>query len=441
MPEVAETQFGSTDEIQNLIRHWLSENVMTTDTLLQLGLMVVAASLASGLSKALWTAMEKRSQGFVRSPVLKRFGDVVHEVAFPLTWLTIQLVLMLIPRSMGMGNQLLVISTSLLSAWVVIRFASAFLTNSMWAKAVAAIAWLIAALNILGLLDDVTAALETFGFHLGDVRLTAMGIIEGVLTLIVLLWVTNLAAHIIENWLKASPNLTPSIQVLSSKLLRMFLLAFAFFTSLAIVGVDLTALAVFSGAIGVGLGFGLQKIFAYLISGIILLMDKSIKPGDVIAVPGYYGRVDSLGARYVSVLTRDGVEHLIPNEELIINRVENWSHSHNLLRLRSPVGVHYNTDVPAAMALCLEAASEVQRILPEPAPNCLLIGFGDSSVDLEVRFWIDDPMNGRASVKSDLLLRIWNKFHEHGIEIPYPQRDLHVRSSDVGSDLRIANDD
>ena len=185
------------------------------------------------------------------------------------------------------------------------------------------------------------------------------------------------------------------------------------------------------GAIGVGLGFGLQRIFANLVSGFILLLDKSIKPGDVIAIAGDYGRVDSLGARYVSVLTRDGIEHLIPNEELITTRVENWSYSQDLLRLRKTVGIHYKSDVSKAIELCLQAAREVPRILAEPEPVCYIQDFADSSVNLEVRFWINDPVNGRANVIGPWLHNVWEKFHEHGIEIPYPQRDLHLRSSDL----------
>jgi len=429
------------DELIAQLSTWVSADLLTTQTLLQLGLILLAALLARVVTPRLKNASTKAIERYRGYPVMRLF-QVVHEVAYPLTWLFFQFLIIVIPRSLNMADKILVITTSLLSAWVVIRIVSSSVSNPMWSKSIAVVAWIVAALNILGLLDETTAAMEQIGFGLGEVRLTLMGAFEGVVTLAVLLWVAVYAAQLIERQLKASPNLTPSIQVLSAKLLRMALVAFAFFFSLAIVGIDLTALAVFSGAIGVGLGFGLQKIFGNLISGIILLLDKSIKPGDVIAVPGYYGRVDALGARYVSVLTRDGVEHLIPNEELIINRVENWSHTHNLLRLRSPLGVHYKSDVHKAIALCVEAAIETARILDEPAPNCLVRGFGDSSVDLEVRFWIDDPMNGRANVKGELLISIWDKFHEHGIEIPYPQRDLHLRSSDLETPLgKVAGDD
>jgi small-conductance mechanosensitive channel len=281
------------------------------------------------------------------------------------------------------------------------------------------------------LLDNTAALLDGASFSLGQLNISALTIVKGVIALGVLLWVTALAGQVIEGRIKASTNLTPSIQVLATKLMRIGLAVVAFIFAISIVGIDLTAFAVLGGAIGVGLGFGLQKIFANLVSGFILLLDKSIKPGDVIAIANDYGRVDSLGARYVSVLTRDGIEHLIPNEELITTRVENWSYSQDLLRLRKTIGIHYNSDVRKAMELCLQAAEEIPRILKDPEPVCYIQDFADSAVNLEVRFWINDPVNGRANVIGPLLLNVWDKFHEHGIEIPYPQRDLHLRSSDL----------
>ena len=333
----------------------------------------------------------------------------------------------------GQRHAALVVTSSLLTAWIVINIATVFVANPLLSRVIAIAAWVVAALNILGLLGESITFLDGASFAVGQVNISALTVIQGLVALAILLWITALAGQIIEGRIKASPNLTPSIQVLSSKLIRIGLAIVAFVFALQIVGINLTAFAVFGGAIGVGLGFGLQKIFANLVSGFILLLDKSIKPGDVIAIADYYGRVESLGARYVSVLTRDGIEHLIPNEELITTRVENWSHTQNLLRIRKTVGVHYLSDVRKAIELCLEAAGETPRILKDPAPVCHMQEFGDNSVNLEMRFWIDDPMNGRANVVSALLLRIWDKFHEHDIEIPYPQRDLHIRSSAVTS--------
>lgn len=357
---------------------------------------------------------------------------MLRNLAFPIIWLALQWLSIAITSELDIRNQAQVIITSLLTAWIIISFATIFVSNPFWSNVIAFSAWTIAALNILGILDQAIQVLDGAAFTLGQVTFSLLMLIQGVIALGILLWVATVVGHVAESRLKGSQSLSPSIQVLSIKVVRIVLGFLAFIIALSIVGVDLTALAVFGGAIGVGLGFGLQKIFANLVSGFILLLDKSIKPGDVIALPNYYGRVDSLGARYVSVTTRDGTEHLIPNEELIITRVENWSHSNQLLRLRQAVGVHYKSDIHQVMKLCVEAALDTPRVLSDPKPNCLLRGFGDSSVDFEMRFWIQDPMNGRANVTSDMLVRIWDKFKENGIEIPYPQRDLHLRSSDIG---------
>jgi small-conductance mechanosensitive channel len=163
-----------------------------------------------------------------------------------------------------------------------------------------------------------------------------------------------------------------------------------------------------------------------LVSGLILLLDRSIKPGDVIEIDGTYGWINSLRARYASVITRDGKEHLIPNEDLITNRVINWSFSDRNVRVRVPIGISYNANPRKAIELCLDAANSTNRTLKNPPPKCLLRGFGDNSVDLELRFWIDDPSNGVGNVRSEVLLAIWDRLQEAGIEIPFPQRDINI---------------
>ena len=222
--------------------------------------------------------------------------------------------------------------------------------------------------------------------------------------------------------------LSPSVQVLLSRLGTLFLFSAVVVLILTYLGLDLTFLALFGGALGLGLGFGLQKIFANLVSGFILLADKSIKPGDVIQLGDKYGWINFLGSRYISVITRKGTEHLIPNEHLITSEVINWSYSNNLVRLDVPVGVAYNADLEKAKDLMLEAAAVTKRILKDPGPSCHLSSFGDNAVNLELRVWIDDPQNGLGSVKSDLQWGIWRRFREHGIEMPFPQRDVYLKS-------------
>jgi len=414
------------------LQSWFTSEVFVSDTLICLGIIAFAASIAMPLATRLRKQIELLIERQSRFPIMVRIWGTALDISFPAIWLALQSISVGVTEQWGISNTSLVITTSLLTAWVIIKAATIFVSSHFWSRTIAITAWVVAALNILGILSPTILFLDEISFSLGQATLSVLTIMQAVVTLGILLWISAIAGQITESKLKSSQNLSPSIQVLTIKFMRISLGAVAFFMALAIVGVDLTAFAVVGGAIGVGIGFGLQKIFANLISGFILLMDKSIKPGDVIVVADSYGRVDALTARYVSVTTRDGVEHLIPNEELIINRVENWSHSQTLLRLRQVVGIHYKADLHKAIELCKEAAAETNRILSDPAPNCLVLEFGDSAVNLEMRVWIDDPMNGRANVISELLICIWDKFHEHGIEIPYPQRDLHLRSSDIG---------
>ena len=225
--------------------------------------------------------------------------------------------------------------------------------------------------------------------------------------------------------------LTPSVQVLLSKALKITLLAVAVIVALSSLGINLSAFAFIGGAIGVGVGFGLQKVVSNLVSGVILLLDRSIKPGDVIEIGSTYGRIQSLGARYVSVATRDRTEYLIPNEDLITTQVINWSFSDKLVRLKIIVGVSYDSDIHEVMRLMLEAAVNIPRVLANPKPVCQLKNFGDSSIDMELRIWISDPENGISNVSSAVRVAIWDTFKEYGIEIPYPQRDVHVKSQPV----------
>ena len=326
------------------------------------------------------------------------------------------------------SHNLLLPVASLLSAWLLIRIASKLLKNKTAARIVATVAWSLAILNIFQWLEPVLKFLDSLSLTLGSVRLSPLLVIKAGVSLWLSLWLASVLATFLDRRLEQTDTVTPAMRVLSVKLLHLGLITAAFLITFSAVGIDLTAQAVFGGALGVGLGFGLQKIFSNLVSGAILLMDHSIKPGDVIAIDDTFGWINHLSARYVSVITRDGIEHLIPNEVLITDRVENWSYSDNLVRLRLPISIHYKSDVRHAIKLCVEAAMATPRIQEKPEPRCLLKGFGDSSVDLELRVWINDPPNGRANVLSEVLLGIWDRFHENGIEIPYPQRDLHLRS-------------
>ncbi len=315
--------------------------------------------------------------------------------------------------------------------WVIIGLLTSFIRAPFWAKSVAAVCYLATGMLSLSVTDDGIQSLQNLHVTIGKSTITAWGILSGMLAFAFTMWACLAVARIIETQIQRVPHLSPSLKVLIAKIIRIVFIVVATAVSLSSVGIDLSALTVLGGAIGLGLGFGLQKVVSNFISGILLLVDNSIKPGDVIEIDGTYGWINNLRARYASVITRDGTEHLIPNEDLITQRVVNWTFSNNLVRMKVPIGVSYDSDPHQCIQLVIAAAQSVNRVLSDPAPVCHALGFGDSSIDLELRFWISDPTNGVANVKSQVLLNIWDTFKENDIEIPYPQRDLHIRSSDV----------
>jgi small-conductance mechanosensitive channel len=408
--------------------HWISEKVLVPESLIQIlvigSTLLLAWAIARPVRDHHRQLMEKRGRILVPGTL----RNAVNVLILPVIWLVFLAVGMLIAENAGWPRAILLIAVSLLAAWVVIRFTATLFRNPFLTKTVALGAWTIAALNIVGLLNPILRVLDQIAFHVGNINLSVLTLVKGLVYLAVFLWIANIVSRFVEDRLHGSSSLTPSVAVLTGKIFRIVLITAAFLIAISTVGIDLTIFAVFGGALGVGLGFGLQKVVSNFISGIILLLDKSIKPGDVISIGTTYGWVKSLNARYVSLDTRDGVEHLIPNEDLIVQRVENWSYSHNRIRLKVPVGIHYKSNVRKVIELCLEAADEVERVLKDPEPTCPLKGFGDNSVDLEIRFWIQDPQLGISNVKSEILLKVWDKFHEHDIEIPYPQRDIHIKT-------------
>lgn len=408
---------------------WLQMEILTVSAAVQLAVLIIAWLL----SRWIGARLVKGSNLIVaRWPSYGRATWVIHPLFRPIAALLImRLGVLILSVVEGIGVRLLIIASSLLTAWIVVRLASNLIRNQVLARTFAIIAWSIAALNILGLLTPLITALDGFGFNMGDAHISAYSVITGIFTAILLLWGAQLLARVSEQSLRRVDQLNPSLQVLFSKVIRITLLTIAILIALASAGIDLTALAVFSGALGVGLGFGLQKVVSNFISGIILLMDRSIKPGDVIETQGTYGWINKLAARYTSVVTRDGTEYLIPNEDVITQPVINWSHSDRNVRRRIPVQVSYSSDIKKAMELMVEAAQQTDRILNRPEPRTLLRGFGSDGVDLELRFWIDDPFNGVSNVASEVMVKIWDLFHENGIEFPFPQRDVHITADSV----------
>jgi small-conductance mechanosensitive channel len=276
-------------------------------------------------------------------------------------------------------------------------------------------------------LEPVTNVLDKIAFNAGKTHISLLGVIQIAITIIGIYAVLKLANRVLGQTIRRATSLDATQQLLAQKLTAVALLVAAFFIGIDMVGIDLTALAVFSGAFGLAIGFGLQKTFGNLIAGIILLMDRSIKPGDVIVVGESFGHVTKIGVRAVSIVTRDGKEHLIPNENLMTQEVENWSYSSPNVRVHIPVGVAYDCDLALAQKLMIEAAMAPARVLRVPKPNVWLRAFGESAVEHDILVWIKDPEGGVGNVQSEILNRLWVLFKENGITIPYPTRDIHVK--------------
>jgi len=411
---------------------WLRDEILVRDKLFQ-ALVALLLLLPAWLGRARLSAWLGRVAAWSRlEPRLGLALSAVARSALVLLWAMFVWLAVLVYAELFLAHRLLNAVAILLTAWIAIRFLSSLLRDPGASRAVAIAAWLIAALGVLELLEPTMSMLDRVAIDLGELHLSLLKILKAVLSLAALLWLARVAGHFLDRRIHGVRAMTPSMQVLASKITKIVLVAIAIMASLSIVGVDLTAFAVFSGAVGVGIGFGLQKVVSNLISGMILLLDRSIKPGDVISVDDTYGWIKDLNARYVSVVTRDGMEHLIPNEDLITQKVTNWSFSDSKVRMRVPVGVSYASDPRQIIALCVEAATAVERIVDDPKPVCLFRGFGDSSLDFEIRFWIQDAQNGVSNVKSQVLLEVWDRFKAHDIEIPFPQRDLHLRSAAPG---------
>lgn len=409
------------------IWEWTDSVLLTKDSLFELVLIAGAFLMAWGVQgwfRRLITVVKKYAFKSIDESEIRA---IVLPVLYAFVTLVFVMVGSLVYAYLGWSTALISVATRLLAAWVVIRLASNMIGEPFWARTVAMIAWGIALLSILNLLQATVDFLDAFGVDLGESRISVLLILQAFALIIVLLWLANTLSKLLQNRIDTLPALTPSIRILIGKVLRIALIALALFIALTSVGIDLSIFAVLGGAIGIGVGFGLQKIVGNFVSGLILLMDRSIKPGDVIEVAGTYGWVKSLGARYTSVVTRDGHEHLIPNEEFIVSTVTNWSFSDRMVRVKKPIGIAYSSDVPLAMSLVIEAAESVDRVLSDPPVKCQLKGFGDNSVDLEVRFWLRDPEGGVANVSSEVLMGVWTRFRDNGIEFPFPQRDIHIK--------------
>jgi small-conductance mechanosensitive channel len=403
--------------------------------LVQLVLVAVAllaAILLRRLGQTRAAILVERIDPRLRTP---RLLSATRSLALPLLWWATIILVIFALGVAGYSANLAHIAASLLLAWIVIRASAALVRDAALSHTIAITVWFLAAIDILGLRGALTGTLDNFALTIGTLHLSLLTLIEATLLLAILIWAAFAASRVVQLRINRITSLTPSVQVLIGNALKITLIVLAVVIALNTVGIDLTALALFSGAVGVGIGLGLQKVVANFVSGIILLLDRSIKPGDVIEVGETFGHITSMAARYVSVRSRDGKDYLLPNEELITNRVVNWTYSSPLVRLDLSFGVAYGSDLRQVRAVAVAAATEPARVVKAPAPVCHATGFGASTIDFVLRFWIADAENGVTNIKGEVLIALYDALTAHGIEVPFPQYELRWRDAQPPHDI------
>lgn len=362
-----------------------------------------------------------------------RFSDASDRLVFPLTGMLLVGIGILVLKPFLHVN-LLKLALPLLGSMALVRSVIFVLRQAFpkaswltaWERIISTFVWGWLALYITDLAPMVIDAMEQVNFPVGKQRVDLWMVLHGAatvfLTVVLALWV----AGIIEARLMRVDTIDSSLRIVGIRVAKALLTLIAIVASLALVGIDMTALSVFTGALGVGLGLGLQKIASNYVSGFIILLDRSIRIGNVVQVGADNGMVTQITTRYTVLRHPGGTEYIVPNETLIASVVQNQTYSDSRLRLATTVGVAYSTDLELAMQLMTDAAATQERVLSDPGPRAFLTLFGDSSISLELGFWIADPEEGRGNITSDVNLAIWRAFRQHGIEIPFPQREVRV---------------
>jgi small-conductance mechanosensitive channel len=401
------------------VRHTLRTELTSAWLPIQLGLILLAALIAFGIAALLRTRFDVAAATMGLPAYLRLFGRTVAANLPQIIFIVLIVAERTSIRASMLHSRtyLLHVAANLAIAWVVIALVTSLIRNQFVNRIVAVLAWTIAALGILRLLAPTTDALDSVSIMLGGLKVTPLLVIKTSALLIVTIWLAVAASNFFDRRVRSSADLTPSIQVLIGKLIRIALISFAVVIAMGSMGIDLSVLAVFSGAVGVGVGFGLQKIVSNLVSGIILLADKSVKPGDVISVGQHFGWVGTMGARYTSVDTRDGREFLIPNEDFITQQVVNWSYSNNMVRIEVPFGVSHGSDPHAVRKMAVETAASIPRVLRDPLPVCHFSAFGKDALEFKLRYWISDPHEGVNNLRSEVLLALWDALKREGIGI------------------------
>ena len=395
---------------------------------LQFGLILAGAGIALATNAAVRARVDMNSLAPRWPPPLRHSARVMASSASTAVFAVLMVVSRVIMwhTTWPSRSYLLMVAAKLALAWLAIRLVTSVIRNDFIVRLVSISAWVVAALSVIGELGWAADTLDSVAIEVGGLRLSPLLVIKAGALVLVALWLTNIASNFAESRINRATDLTPSIQVLLIKIIRIGLMVIAIAIALSAVGINLSALAVFSGAVGVGIGIGLQKIVANFVSGIILLADKSVKPGDLVTIGDNSGRISAMKTRYISVAAGDGREFLIPNEDLVTQKVTNWTYTDKNTLVKIAFATNYDADPRLVVKLAIETAAAAPRAIKGRPPNCILTEFAEAGMRFSLTFWIADP-DGMDNVKSDVMLTLWDGFKREGIRVPYPVREIRVR--------------
>ena len=399
----------------------------------QVGVLALCLLLAGLISRQLRQMIARRRSVRDEAAAAGAGEEGLRRVIFPLTALVLVLLARIVLHKWHHVN-LLKLAVPLLLAGAAIRLIVHALKRAFpqagwlasFERIFSTLAWLAVALHITGVLPTVIDGLEQIGFSIGTAHVNLWMLFQGALTVLLTVLVALWVSGSIESRLMATEGLDANLKLVFARLAKALLLVLAVTIGLPLVGIDLTALSVFGGALGVGLGFGMQKIAANYVSGFILLLDRSIRLGNLISVGTERGVVSQITTRYTVLKGMTGIESIVPNETLVGSVVQNETFTDPRVRIALPVQVSYACDLERALAILVESAKTQPRVLTDPGPGAFVEAFADSGINLQLGFWIADPHEGTLGIRSAINLEIWRRFKAEGIEIPFPQREVRL---------------
>jgi len=412
----------------------LADEVVSYDSLWQFIAILAAGIVGFLLSRLPLARLKKVAASRERADILFHAAVSAARIVWPL--LSVVLLWVITPafEQFGLKNEILRVAASLLNAWIIVRLITSNIRDGLVANTLTLLAWSIAALYILRLLQPVTESLDSTIIGFAGVKFSLLRLMTSMFVAAIALWLGRIAGDAAQAQLRSSKKLTPSMAGLLGQVLKIAFIIVAILIALQVVGVNLTALTILSGTLGIGIGFGLQAIFSNFVSGLIILIEKSVKVGDFIELQsGVTGLVREINIRSTLVTTNDNVDILVPNEEFIKSQVINWTHREVRRRVRVPFGVAYGSDKEIVRKAGLEAAEDVEWTLkgmPGRTPQVWLTKFGDSALEFELVVWLTDAAVSRpARVIADYNWALHTALEKYGLEIPFPQRDLHLKSA------------